>query len=320
MTYLFCNVGWMEHYKGQTTKDLITGGGSYVKQEGRGHEVCNFAPYRNNIYGYVQPAGEQINIDRLGADPEDESISNITVIWTATHPDCGTVVVGWYKNATVHRHYVKFDKIPSLHNNNGLDGYRIETLSKDAFLLPIDERNIEIPRRVKGGMGQANVWYADAPESKSLLKEIKSLVGGKRKTVSGKRSRKTDPEKNAKVEKAAIKTTTKYFEKIGYTVDSVEKDNVGWDLEALLGKKKLLLEVKGLSKNTLTVELTPNEYNALSSENKDYRLCVVSNALTKPNLVICRYSKESQSWIVEGKDLATLEIKTRQSATIEISI
>lgn len=320
MTYLFCNIGWMEHYKGQTSKDQITGGGSYVAEEGRGHEVCNFAPYRKNVYGYVQPAGKQIRIDRLGADPEDESISDITVIWTATQPDGGTVVVGWYINATVYRHYVNFDKVPTLHSSNGVDGYQIKALSKDMHLLPIDERITEIPRRVKGGMGQANVWYADAPESKPLIKEIKGLVGGKRKKASGNRSRKTDPEKNAKVEKSAINTTTKYFEEIGYTVDSVEKDNLGWDLEATLGKKKLLLEVKGLSKNVLTVELTPNEYNALSSKNKDYRLCVVSEALTQPSLVICRYSKESQAWIVEGNDSATVEVKTRQSANIEISI
>ena len=310
----------MEYYKGQTSKDQITGGGSYVAKEGRGHEVCNFAPYRDTLYGYVQPRGEQIKIERLGANEDDESILGITVVWTANHPDGGTVVVGWYKEATVYRHYVNFLNIPALHNKNGIDGYRIEVLQRNAKLLPIDERTFEIPRRIKGGMGQANVWYPDAPESKPILKEIKRLVGGKRKGIKRDRSKKTDPEKNAKVEKAAIRKTTQYVEGIGYAIDSVEKDNVGWDLEAKSGKKKLLIEVKGLSGSALSVELTPNEYKALSNKNRNYRLCVVYAALTEPKLVVCRFSKEAGRWVVEGNDFANIYIKTKQSASVEISI
>ena len=41
---LFCKIGWMENYCGQTANDQIQGGGSYVKKHGIGHEVCNFAP------------------------------------------------------------------------------------------------------------------------------------------------------------------------------------------------------------------------------------------------------------------------------------
>ena len=106
MRCLFCNIGWMEHYKGKTSNDQISGGGSYVAEEGRGHEVCNFAPYRNKVYGFVRPTGEKIDINNLDAGSQDESISNITVIWTARRPEGGTVVVGWYKNATVYRHFV----------------------------------------------------------------------------------------------------------------------------------------------------------------------------------------------------------------------
>lgn len=31
MTILFCKIGWMENYCGQTANDQIQGGGSYVK-------------------------------------------------------------------------------------------------------------------------------------------------------------------------------------------------------------------------------------------------------------------------------------------------
>lgn len=321
MPCLFCNIGWMEYYEGLTPRDKIKGGGSYVTKEGRGHEVCNFAPYSDKVYGYVQPAGKQINIERLGTDADAETISKVTIIWTARHPKGKTVIVGWYKGAIVHRTYQKFSGSSPLHKENGIDGYWIEAKSSNATRLGIDERTFEIPRG-KGGMGQANVWYANPHKHKPLLDKIAKLIDGEKVFTMGKRSRRTDPEKNAKIEKAAIRTTTKYFESIGYTMDSVEKDNRGWDLEAISGKKKLLIEVKGLSGEELSVELTPNEYAALSdSDKKDsYRLCVVSTALTYPKLFVCRYSKEAEKWVVEGKNTADIEIKPKQSASIKIKI
>ena len=269
MKFLFCNIGWMEHYNGLNKNDSIQGGGAFVAEEGRGHEVCNFSEDKGFVYGYVEPTGKpnqkQINIERLGADKTDEYINGITVIWTANHPDGGTVITGWYKNATVYKDYKKLKKIPLLYKKNYINGFRIKADSKDVKLLPIDERTFEIPRRVKGGMGQSNVWFADTTESTSLLKEISKLLKGKMGRKKS-RSKKTDPERNAKVEKSAINLTTKYFEDIGYIVDSVEKDNVGWDLEANRKKNLLKIEVKGLSGDIVNIELTSNEYKAFSKK------------------------------------------------------
>lgn len=313
----------MEYYKGQSAQDKIKGGGAYVAKEGRGHEVCNFSEDQNYFYGYVQPTGQQIRIERLGADKSDEQISGVTVIWTAPRPKGGTVIVGWYKDATVYRYFQSFKKSTALHRKNGIDGFRVmaEASNSNVKLLPIDERTFEIPRRIKGGMGHSPVWYADTPESKELLGDIKKLLAGNNvHKVKAKRPKTTDPEKNARVEKAAIKAVTNYFESNGYEVDSVEKDNMGWDLEAELGKNKLLIEVKGLSGSGLTVELTPNEYVAFLGRQSNYRLCVVHSALTEPSLLICRYSIETGCWIVEGAKDAKVEIKPKQSAAIEIRI
>lgn len=123
MPLLFCNIGWMERYQGLGSGDRIRGGGTYVKEEGRGHEICNFSRYRNRVYGYVQPPAWQINIERLGADPESNSIRDVSVVWTAMRPGGGTVIVGWYRNATVFRHYQKFKQMPTVHQVNGTDGY-----------------------------------------------------------------------------------------------------------------------------------------------------------------------------------------------------
>jgi hypothetical protein len=320
MTYFFCNIGWMEFYEGQSSNDTISGGGSYVKKEGRGHEVCNFLPYRKKLYGYVQPSGEHIDIERLGAEPAADFVDGVTVIWTASHPQGGSVIIGWYKNATIYREYQEFDKASSTHAKNGVDGYRISANAESCKLLPIDQRTFEIPRRVKGGMGQANIWYADTEEAKPLLREVKKVVTEKRATAAKKRSKKTDPERNIKVEKSAINVVTKQYEKLGYTVDSVEKDNIGWDLEATSGKRKLLIEVKGLSGTAQNVELTPNEFRAFEEQNESYRLCVVSDALGSPTLSVCRYSAEKSAWIVEGNESASIRIQERRSASIEVRI
>lgn len=319
MRFLFCNVGWMEHYNGQNAQDQIKAGGSFVTNERYGHEVCNFTEIRNSVYGFFRPPGKRIKIELLGAGLKDEQISGVTVIWTAKRPEGGTVVVGWYKDATIYRNRQKFKKIPALQKKNGIDGYRVKAEATNVRLLPIDERTFKIPRG-KSGMGQANVWYADKSKGEKTINDIKKIMADNK--VKAKRSKKLDPEKNARVEKVAIQTVVDYFERNGYEVDSVEKDNVGWDLQAESGKNKLRIEVKGLSGSRLIVDLTPNEYKAFSDKqlNSNYRLCVVHSALTKPALLICRYSIETGGWIVEDAKDAKVEIKTKQSASIEICI
>lgn len=319
MKVIFCNVGWMERYIGLNKGDSIAGGGSYVKKRGRGNEICNYAPYRNNLYGYVQPPGSQIDIERIGAKPGEESISGVTVIWTATRPTGGTAVIGWYKNATVYRDYQRFSKAPATQKKNGVDCYLITAPSKDATLLPVDKRTLEIPRQVKGSMGRANVWYADKPESKPILNEVLSLVrSGKVKSAIGKKNNgKQDQDRKARIEKAAIKYCAKHFESIGYNIESVEKDNVGWDLEAISGSTKLNIEVKGLSGKEFSVELTPNEYRAFSELSATYRLVVVTNALDTPFLYVCRYSEEYSDWVIDDKSGRSLEIEIKKSASIK---
>jgi hypothetical protein len=94
----------------------------------------------------------------------------------------------------------------------------------------------------------------------------------------------TDPILRQKVERVAIEVTTACFTQLGYLVDSVEHDNVGWDLDAVLENRKLKLEVKGLSGSEIVVELTPNEFVAMREHRDLYRLCVVAKARTEPSV------------------------------------
>lgn len=163
----------MKKYNG-IKGDSIERGGLYNKSE-TGHEVCNFSVVRGHVYGYVQPTG-QMKIEKLGAGKKDDFISGITVVWTAGPENGGTAVVGWYKNATVYREYQALPKRTKLQKENGLKYYRIMASANDATLLPSNERTLLIPRAVKGGIGQSNVWYAHSPESKKHVTRVIKLI------------------------------------------------------------------------------------------------------------------------------------------------
>jgi hypothetical protein len=322
MPVLFCNVGWMERYRGLNQHDHIMGGGAYVRTHGRGFEVCNFSAHEGMLYGYVQPPGAEIDLERLGGRQNDDSLDGVTVFWTATRPTGGTAVVGWYKNATVFRNFQKFSTKPEAHRDNNIEGYRISGRESDAKLLSVDERAFEIPRQIRGGMGQANVWYADAPESRDLVRKLIAVVNGSGIRMQKKYPKtrtKQDQERKIRVEKAAIRACCDHFEALGYEVTSVEKDNCGWDLEAVAGKSKLRIEVKGLSANTFAVELTANEYDAFVERAADYRLAVVMGALSKRSLRVCRYSPEQSAWLVEEDNRLSVAVAERLSATIRVS-
>jgi 5-methylcytosine-specific restriction enzyme A len=175
MPILFCNVGWMKYYNG-IDGDSIDRGGAY-NNHSIGHEVCNFSNVNGHVYGYVQPTG-QIKLEKLGARKNSASIDGITVVWTAGPENGGTVVVGWYKNATVYRDAQRIEKPSDMQKKNGVSTYRVVAPFDKAVLLPVEQRDLIIPRAVKGGIGQSNIWYADKPESQKIVDQVNSLIDG----------------------------------------------------------------------------------------------------------------------------------------------
>lgn len=321
---LFCNVGYMEKYQGQTKADTIKGGGSWVAEHGTGHEVCNFLPVNGKVYGYVQAMGSGIDVERLGADKVANFVDGIDVVWTANKPGVGTVVVGWYRNARVHGPFKKFDPVPLVQAANGIAHYLIEARASDATLLEVDARVLEVPRRQKGGMGQSNVWYADQPGQEAFLARVaRALRNGAvppaPQAIPGGRAT-PDHALKVKVEKSAIRMTWTHYEKLGYVVESVEADNVGWDLEAVSGKTKLRIEVKGLSGNGQQIELSPNEYKAFSAQASDYRLAIVSEALTpKARLALARFSVEFGRFVIESDEKGVVSFEPKTGAIVRFA-
>lgn len=176
MRILFCNIGWMNYYNG-IDGDSIKRGGKY-NQHSTGHEVCNFNNNAGTLYGYVQPTG-QIKIEKLGASKKEDFASGVTVVWTAGPETGGTAVVGWYKDATVYREAQAIRNPSALQKKNGISTYRIKAPADRAVLLPVGQRELMIPRAVKGGIGQSNVWFADKEESQGIVTRVLALINEK---------------------------------------------------------------------------------------------------------------------------------------------
>jgi hypothetical protein len=305
---IFLRIGWMDHYQGITGGDTISSGGSYVAEHGFGHEIFNFQPFQGTVYGYVQPPGRKgqwkdakINLPRLGALPDDKSVSNVLAVWVATSPSGGAFVVGWYRNAIVYGNWQSPPPSSVRQYSDTECGYYITASSEDAVLLSPDERVFPIPQQGKGEFGQSNIWYADDPVHHHQLRlNILEYVESRRfPNISQNQdiaSRQPNPLLRQQVERIAVETTIAYFTNLGYLVESVEQDNVGWDLNATLEKRHLRLEVKGLSGSQIVVNLTPNEYTAMGTYKQSYRVCVVTNVLIAPRLQIFAYSSDSKRW------------------------
>ena len=185
------NVGWMTYYRG-LEEDEIERGGAYITDHGYGGEIYNFLPFNGFMYGYVQPPGRKeipynkriIRIERLGVSKHASSIDGILVVWVATSPDGGSLVVGWYKEATVFRFCQHFPD--GLNRTVGEDdfGFYAKAKEQNCILLPVRERTLQAPRatavenRGKGGIGQANVWYADSSKlnDNRFVEDVKQFI------------------------------------------------------------------------------------------------------------------------------------------------
>lgn len=259
---VFVNVGWMVAYRGPTN-DPTLGGHGWLKTHTYGHEAWNFQPHKGRLYGYV-PRSARINLRKLGAPASAEELTGVTVVWVARSPRNGvTYVAGWYRNASVHRdsnHY----KVPR--STDEVIEYQIEAPVGEATLLAPDQRVLEVPTaKVKGNLGQSPVWYGNPSFAARVRAHLET--GGTAPKPSKKKSaaaaKQPDPDERKRIELAAIQHAIRYYESPAggnRVVQSVEKDNAGWDLTVTGGDVTLKVEVKGLSGNEVCVELTPNEY------------------------------------------------------------
>lgn len=309
--FFFVRIAWMNYYQG-VKNDIPKGAGSYVKENQNGGEVYNFKEISGKYYGYSRNQnGRSFDLTKVGANKKEENIKGLTVVFFATNPKYGgQYVIGWYKNASI---YKKTKEIKDKGRGNE-NTYNFECKKKDAYLIPTSERSFILPK----GPGESNVWYPkmDNLEHVAFVKKLNKYIDNPIETKPtpkpAGRPYQPDIEKRKKVELAAMDMTWLYFEKLGFTLVDVSKENKGWDLEAIKGVKKFLIEVKGLSGGLNSIELTPNEYK--NSSRKNFILSIVYNALNESKAIeIFEFNLKQNVWF---NDKSVLKIIERVSASL----
>lgn len=224
MRILFCNIAWMDYYKGIVPgKDEPKNGGSYVKDTKDAHEKYNFKPELLKLKGF--PEGEyclgfvetkstsagkrnQLNIEKIEGCSDlknDTEVDDVLVVYCALYPDSfdkETYVVGWYKHATVYRRYEKLEFDTEASDNERLDNesaadekyiqlYNAIALKEDCVLLPRSQRRKtfwRVPRKKKGvafGFGQSNVWFARGEDDNKYLSDFLDRLENQIETYDG---------------------------------------------------------------------------------------------------------------------------------------
>lgn len=202
MRILFCNIAWMKYYHGNCEDDRPVHGGSYVEQTNNANECNNFLPVSIEVNDFFKEdvpycfgsfetkctrkdTQNQVHIEKIrGCESLQNSdfADNILVVWCAKSCRNDTVVVGWYKKATVFREYRELQGSDES-DDDYIRYYNIVAKAEDCILLPEDERFRKlwnVPRAQKKGIsygfGRANVWYAAENSAEEYLKAIVSSI------------------------------------------------------------------------------------------------------------------------------------------------
>jgi hypothetical protein len=278
------------------------------------HERKNFLPMEDGRYlGFVQVKGAKINIDRLGADRDDDHVSGITVIWCAQHIDGrGIVVTGWYRNATVYRELQEAPK--QWIHTDGVSSFRIAAPIADSQLVDASLRDFVVQPtgtpKSKGVFGMSDLAYVEERDS-NLVGRLQAYLDRQVQAAEiiarggGFAGGEVDPEQNSRVEQAAVNFVESHYVAKGWSVKDVSEKNLGWDVECRRGGKVLCIEIKGRTQShPVPVALSRNErkeFERAASSSvwaERYRLAVVHDALSAPSLRIYRHTS-STGWRCE---------------------
>lgn len=186
MKILFCKISCMKYYKGANEHDVPYNGGSFVDENGYGHEQYNFDPEeldggKTYCLGFVETKStselksNDLHIEKISGCEllkKEESVDDVLAVWCATTDLNETSVIGWYKNATVYRQYqsVEFD-------SDYTQYYNVIAEKDSCVLLPQGERHrsiwdIPTARKRGFGFGQSMIWYAAEEKAKDYISRL----------------------------------------------------------------------------------------------------------------------------------------------------
>ena len=216
---LLCRTVWLRHYDARDD-DPPYGNHGWVRDGGTPHEIKNFLPASTgDLLGFVQVRDwGQINIDRLGADSDDDQVGGVTVVWCAQHPDGrGIVIVGWYENATVYR---KRQPCPDGWGvDDGEWAYRIKGRVEYSYIVDPALRDFLVQpagtRRAEMIFGMSDLRYVggDFPELTARIVDYIRRQTRLSDEVArgGSLGAGGDPEENALVEVAAMEQVKAHY-------------------------------------------------------------------------------------------------------------
>jgi len=270
---------WCDLYDG----DEVTGNFGHIEEHGpnSGHERFNFRRAADGFFrGYIPPIGKHHSVPSP-ADPD-----NWTVVWVSKKPgNTGVRIVGVYFDASFHPERVNYEVAGET------IGYCVT--ASGGFVVPPALRSESFKSPIKSGP----CFYLRGGDNDIkrrvlatyLSKEIARLLAETEAETDGIVGQISFPttEHTRKVEMAAIAFVWRHFEGRRYTMTDRQSERVGYDLEAVLARSKLLLEVKGTSGRTPHAYITSNELaKARGASGADWRMCMVTDALTKPKLTV----------------------------------
>ncbi|WP_152608768.1 hypothetical protein [Croceibacterium mercuriale] len=175
---IVANIGWDEVYSGRA----VASHHSYVVQHGTGGEAFNFQPYRGLFYGYIRDGSA---LDRF-------SHRLWTIVFVSKPSEQERLrIVGWYEQARVtgYRDRPEYAFEPSFPNSDEDQRYEICSVSKTAFLVPVEQRAaLTLPQghRIKSG----GLYYAaggDRADTEAQQASRNRMVEWLRATLPGLR-------------------------------------------------------------------------------------------------------------------------------------
>ena len=324
MKLLVCNAAWMRNYEG-LRGDPPLHGGSFISRHGYGGEILNFRRSGKHWYGFVQTRHGTIEIDRLGADGRPY-VDGVLVVWRARSLR-GSVVVGWYKNARVYRKQQKGDATRRITTKGELWTVPWHIRAPAKRLLPPRFRTFAWPASAPGFGSTSFVSFLqeDSPKVRvyrqRLLAYISKVEHGQLGPPAKGKRPAPDQERNLKIEAAGRRVAMKYYYDLtGFTPTSVERDKCGYDFVVKNGTEELYVELKATAVTRpaeVCVGLTPNEFKTSKAERSACRICIVFDALGRPQLREYQWVAKDKCWL-DLNSSTRLDVQILQAANLTI--
>jgi hypothetical protein len=338
---IFARIGRMTFYRGVQPGDARPVGGGGYNEENIGHELYNFDPEGDRVYGFFQPPSKarRIRLDKVVRGYKGESLEGVLIVFVSSRPDRkGQFIVGWYRNARLYRECREMPGkrvIPLAKGSRTRKEFAnvmCEANVSDACLLPTAYRLHPIPRK-KGAMGQSNVcytlnhdgspnnaeWIHGAVEYVQTYNKDNLLIDAAAEaspialdalsdSLEGAAGFEQDKRIRDAIEDYSMACAKRFFKREGYSVEDKSRTE-SYDLLCIKNGINLFVEVKGTRSRGDSIALTAGEVNHVKRNANNSALLVVHSVRIRGG----RKPKASggSGFLLEPWNIDSAELKPR---------